>query len=662
VTDTLNLFLIEDDDDMALLMRRCLERAGHRVKRCRTAADALIVLGQETFDLALLDDRLPDMRGIDLLGVLTHENISVPVLMVTGQGDEELAARVLRAGALDYVKKSEGGALTYLVDLPKRVAESVSKHRLQQFNRLLIQAMESARDGIMITDLRGAIQEVNQALVDLTGYSREELVGRSPSLLKSGRHPPELYQEMWRTILNRHSWEGELTNRRKDGSLFETSLTISPIFDPQGRLTHFVGIQRDVTAHRQLERQLRQAQKMQSVGTLAGGVAHEFNNLLAGINGYASLGLREPDLPPSLREFLQNIVDLSERAALLTRQLLAFARKPALTRRPTSMPELVRATADLVTRTLQQEVALDVQEVAHDGSLLIVEADSNQLQQALINLTLNARDALANSLPGREPGGQGGKGTDEPFGSVPPITFRLRETTLNAELVAFPQNVPAGNYVLLEVEDTGNGMTPEVLNQALDPFFTTKEVGQGTGLGLPVVFGIVQGHQGYLTIRSEVGAGTRMGLYLPRMARAAQEERVRPADTGLVVEPESAPGYSILVIDDEESVLDVVCRFLKIAGHSVTCVTSGHEALELVGGGLTVDLVILDLMMPRENSTTTFHRLRERRPGLPVLLCTGLVRDDAPAALLEAGAAGLVRKPFRMTELWYAVRQALRST
>src|SRR5262249_53046263 len=162
-----------------------------------------------------------------------------------------------------------------------------------------------------------------------------------------------------RVILNRESWQGELTNRRKDGSLYEISLTISPILDSQGRLTHFVGIERDITAHKQLERQLRQAQKMQSVGTLAGGVPHEFNNLLAGINGYAALGLREPTLPPTLREFLNNIVDLSERAALLTRQLLAFARKPALTRRPIPMPDLVRTTADLVSRTLQQEVILE---------------------------------------------------------------------------------------------------------------------------------------------------------------------------------------------------------------------------------------------------------------------------------------------------------------
>jgi PAS domain S-box-containing protein len=648
MTEPLDLFLIEDDDDVTLLMRKYLERAGHRVTRCRTAADALIVLSQSAFDLALLDQMLPDMHGIDLLETLAGENVTVPILMVTGFGDEELARRALQAGALDYIVK--GRDLIWLADLPKRVAESISKHRLQQLNRLLVQSLESARDGIMITDLQGVILHVNQALCNLTGYSRQELLGRSPSLLRSGRHPDELYRDLWRTILNRGSWQGELTNRRSDGTVFEVSLTISPVLDSKGRLTHFVGIQRDITPQKQLERQLLQAQKMQSVGTLAGGVAHEFNNLLAGINGYAALGLRESNLDATLREFLQNIVALSERAALLTRQLLAFARKPALSRRPASMPELVRATAELVARTLQVEVVLDVQELSEDGSALMVEADTNQLQQALINLALNSRDAM------RDREDAAGGSTEAPFR---PIHFRAGEAVLASDLPAFPQNVLAGSYVLLEVEDTGPGMPAEVLGQALDPFYTTKEVGQGTGLGLPVVFGIVQGHQGHLAIRSEPGAGTCVSLYLPRMARPALGQDSSFTEPGLLLEPEPSPGFHILVVDDEEAVLDVVRRFLEIVGHTVTCVTSGHEALELVAGGLPVDLVVLDLMMPRENSTTTFQRLRERRPSLPVLLCTGLIRDEAPLALLQAGAVGLIRKPFRMTELWYAVKQAL---
>ncbi len=322
MTEALRLFVIEDDDDTALLIRRHLERAGHTVTRCRTGADALIVLSHTAFDLVLLDQSLPDMLGLDLLRCLGREGISVPVLMVTAANEAEIATAALRRGALDYIVKDT--ALTFLGELPKRVTESVTRHRLEQMNRLLIQALESARDGIMITDLQGTILNVNHALERLTGYSRQDLLGQTPRVLKSSVHRPELYDQMWRTILARRSWQGELTNRKKDGTLFQSSMTISPIVDSHGRLTHFVGIQRDITEHKQLERALLQAQKMQSVGTLAGGVAHEFNNLLAGINGYASLGLREPEVAPTLREFLQRIVDLSERAALLTRQLLAF--------------------------------------------------------------------------------------------------------------------------------------------------------------------------------------------------------------------------------------------------------------------------------------------------------------------------------------------------
>jgi PAS domain S-box-containing protein len=666
MADSLRLFLIEDDDDIALLIRKALERHHHTVTRCRSAADALIVLGHSAFDLVLLDQKLPDMTGLDLLHQLAREGISAPVLMVTAWGDEQLATRVLHAGALDYIVKDP--ALTFLGELPKRVSESVTRHRLEQMNRLLVQALESARDGILITDLQGAILEVNRALEVQTGYARHELLGQNPRLFKSGAHPPERYAEMWRTILARHSWQGELTNRRKDGALYEASLTISPIVDSQGRLTHFVGIQRDITAQRQLERQLLQAQKMQSVGTLAGGVAHEFNNLLAGISGYASLALREPDLTPTLRDFLQHVLDLSDRAATLTRQLLTFARKPALVRQRTPMPELVRATAELVTRTLHQEVVVELPPPAPDLPPLLVEADANQLQQALVNLALNARDAIL----ARQAGAPHARGD----GSRDAVTFRLRHAVLPAEVPAFPQRVPPGDYLVLEVRDEGSGMTPAVLNQALDPFFTTKEVGKGTGLGLPMVFGIVQAHHGYLTIDTCPDAGTTIALYLPRLVE-------RPDLSGLplpgwdseLVEPESSPGKCILVVDDEEAVLDVVRRFLQIAGHRVTCATSCQDALDLLAGAappkadngaaehpageLPADLIILDLMMPREDPALNFQRLRQRRPDVPILFCTGLAEPETIAGLLRNPRTGLIRKPFRMNELWYAVRQAL---
>lgn len=631
MSEPLQLFLIEDDPDFAYLMRKSLERTGHQVTVCHSAADALIVLDNSRFNLVILDQKLPDMQGLELLQTLNREGINTPVLMVTGVGDEDLATQVLRAGALDYVVKDR--ALTFLAELPKRVGESVMRYRLQQMNRLLIEALESARDGIMITDVNGTIQHVNHALENMTGYDRKEMLGQTPNIFKSGAHGPEFFAELWRTVLDRTSWQGELYNRRKDGTLLDVSLTVSPIVDPRGQLTHFVGIYRDISERKQMERQLFQAQKMQSVGTLAGGVAHEFNNLLAGIQGYATLGLREKELSPALGQFLQLIVDLSDRAANLTRQLLAFARKPALSPQPTSMEKLLSTTADLVRHTVSVEVELDIQNSDPNGEALMALADSNQLQQVLVNLALNARDAATG--PAR-------------------ITFRLRRAVLAGELPAFPENVPAGDYAVLEVADQGCGMPAAVLNQALDPFFTTKEVGQGTGLGLPVAFGIVHGHQGYLAIATQEGEGTCVGIYLRRLELAEAPEP--PRRDAPVQDADIGAGMRVLVIDDEEAVLGVIRRFLEIAGHQVYAASSGARGLEQLAGGLAVDLVILDLMIPREDGGRTLATLRQHYPDLPVLLCTGLLQTDDASDLLGQGAAGLLRKPFRMNELWQAVK------
>ncbi|MBL8800117.1 MAG: PAS domain S-box protein, partial [Planctomycetia bacterium] len=493
MTDALRLMLVEDDDDVALMISKALEHAGHTVTRCRTAAQALTELARQPCDLVLLDHYLPDMPGLELLQALQQKHLDTPALIVTAYGDEQLATRVLHAGALDYVVKDP--ALNFLAELPKRVAESVTRHRLQQFNRLLIEALESAGDGILITDRNGTILHVNRALERMTGYARQELLGQNPRLLTSGVHPPEVYQALWQAILAGSTWQGELTDRRKDGSLYEMSQTVSPIVDGQGQVTHFIGIQRDITERKQLERQLAQAQKLESIGTLAAGIAHEFNNLLAGITGYASLAQEEaPSVGPG-KEFLQQVLALSERAATLTRQLLAFARKPLLLRRPSAVDQLLCSTAELVTGTLRREVKLELPPQAPNSPPLLVEADTSQLQQALVNLAQNSHDALSDPAH--------------------PIVFRLRLEQVEAARPGFPDTIATGDYVVVDVADGGQGMPAEVLSQALDPFFTTKDVGRGTGLGLPVAYGIIHAHQGFLTIQTEVQQGTCVSLWLP---------------------------------------------------------------------------------------------------------------------------------------------------
>ena len=390
MTDSLRLFLVEDDDDIALLITKALENAGHPVTRCRTGADALGVLRRQAFDLVLLDHYLHDMSGMDLLQSLGREGIGTPALMVTAYGDEQLATRVLQNGALDYVVKDP--ALAFLAELPKRVRESVTRHRLQQFNRLLVAALESARDGIVITDRDGTIQHVNQALERLTGYRREELLGQTPQLFRTGAQGRNFLPISGIRSCAGRTGREKLPIAARMAAAVEVSLAISPIADPRGQSTHFVGIHRDITERKQLERQLVQAQKMQSIGTLASGVAHEFNNLLAGITGYASLGLEEPGLSPTLREYLDNVVSLADRAAVddppAPRLCPQAAPGPAARCRwrNWSAPRPNLSPAPCAPRSSWNQ--LD-----QPGGPLVVEADFSQLQQALVNLALNARDA-----------------------------------------------------------------------------------------------------------------------------------------------------------------------------------------------------------------------------------------------------------------------------
>jgi two-component system cell cycle sensor histidine kinase/response regulator CckA len=634
MSESLRLFVIENNDDIAFEMRQCLEHAGHCVTVCHSGADAVIVLGNSTFDLVLFDVILQDMKGQELLARLRQEGIRTPLLAITAYGDQSLATQLLREGALDYVVRDEANA--YLDDLPKRVVESVMRDRLQQTNSLYSAAFDSARDGIILTDLQGTVLHVNQAVERMFGHNRAELSGQSLShIFRSEKQSEQSIEAIWRTLHDRRSWQGELVHQRKDGTLLDNSLTISPIFDARGQMTHFVCIYRDITERKQMQRELLQAQKMHSVGTLAGGIAHEFNNLLAGIQGYATLALRDRHVPPQVRNFLDDIVKLSDRAANLTRQLLAFARKPSLVRYPTDLLLLLETTRDLVRHSLNIEVVLEAEALPVNEAWVAL-ADGNQLQQVLVNLTLNARDAM-------------------PMPQPAPIRYQLLHRVFPSDLSGFPQNVPAGDYLVLEVADEGVGMPPDVLVQALDPFFTTKGVGQGTGLGLSVAFGIMTAHEGYLTIDSEVGVGTRVSLYLPRLHQQAENPAHAPIT---VLEPEATTPKSILVVDDEDAVLDVVCRFLEIAGHHVVCAKSGVAALECLLHQ-PIDLIVLDWMISKEDGRVNYDMLHQARPEIPILVCTGVVQAEQAAELQRAGSAGVLRKPFRMNELWHAVNEAL---
>jgi PAS domain S-box-containing protein len=363
----------------------------------------------------------------------------------------------------------------------------------------LIAAIEQSGETIVITDSDGVIQYVNPAFVTATGYTREEAVGQNPRLLKSGQQGDAFYRELWSAISSGKSWTGRFSNKRKDGKLFTEEATISPVCDKSGKIVNYVAVKRDISLHLQLSEQLYQAQKMESIGRLAGGVAHDFNNMLGVILGNTELALLGVDPSEQLYADLQEIHRAAERSAELTRQLLAFARKQTIEPQVIDLNEAVT----LMIKMLRRLIGEDVDLIWHPGKgLWPVKIDPIQVDQLLANLSVNARDAIVEAGH---------------------LIIETRNATVDETYCAQYVEAVPGEYVLLEVSDNGCGMDTTVLEHLFEPFFTTKDIGSGTGLGLSTVYGIVKQNDGFINVSSEPGHGTSFKIYLPRYAEEVSQ-------------------------------------------------------------------------------------------------------------------------------------------
>jgi PAS domain S-box-containing protein len=360
--------------------------------------------------------------------------------------------------------------------------------------RLQSAALNAAANAIVITDPNGTIEWINAAFTSLTGYSADEAIGRNPrQLVKSGVHDQVFYKNMWDTVLAGNVWDGEVTNRRKDGSLYPEGQTITAVRDNDGKIAHFIAVKRDLTEQKLLEAQFLQAQKMEGIGHLAGGVAHDFNNLLTVILAETEFALADLPEDHAIRPGLGEVLGAGQRAASLTRQMLAFSRQQVVEFTIFNLNDLVADVDKMLRRLIGEDIDL-VSGPATD--LGAVKADRGQIEQVLMNLAINARDAMPD----------GGK-----------LTIETANVTLDQDYVRSHPYVALGEHVLLAVSDSGLGMSEEVKAQIFEPFFTTKERGKGTGLGLATCFGIVKQAGGHIVVYSEVGIGTTMKVYLPRV-------------------------------------------------------------------------------------------------------------------------------------------------
>jgi len=498
----------------------------------------------------------------------------------------------------------------------------------QAENTRLATAIEQSAEAVVITDVQGNIEYVNPAFTRITGYTREEVLGQNPRILKSGKHDAALYQELWATILKGETWRGKIINRRKDGAFYTEEMNVAPVRSPYGEATHFIATQRDVTRQDQIEEHLRQVQKIEAVGRLAGGVAHDFNNLLTIICGYGQL-LRDR-VAPNDRSAVEEILKASDRAAALTRQLLAFSRRQLLTPQVLDLNSVIVNIENMLRRLIREDIELTT--VPHPG-LWHVKADPGQIEQVIMNLVVNARDAMPD----------GGK-----------ITIETTNTELDKAYASSHFPATPGSYVSLAITDTGCGMDKEIQAHIFEPFFTTKVIGKGTGLGLATVYGIVKQSAGYIWVYSEPGQGSTFKIYLPRVEQAATETAPAPA-------PELKCGSeTVLLVEDEEAVRSLVCAVLRSKGYNVLEATEPFQALSLLDQtSQTIHLLLTDVVMPQMSGRELAGRLTALRPDAKVLYMSGYA-DDAIIrhGILEAGTPFL-QKPFTPSALVQKVREVL---
>lgn len=498
---------------------------------------------------------------------------------------------------------------------------------------LLAAAVEQAAETVVVTDTEGTIEYVNPAFERSSGYSAENAIGQNPRILKSGEHAEAFYTELWDTIKRGEVWRGILINKKKDGTFYEEETTISPLHDPSGKITNFIAVKDDVTGKRALEEQLRQAQKMEAIGQLAGGVAHDFNNLLTGITGYAQLVLNELPEDGPLAADLCRVIGVAERAAALTRQLLAFSRRQTLQFKVFDLNDLVENISKLLKRVIDEDIQVEFVPAPDLGS---VRADPGQIEQVVLNLTVNARDAIQG----------GGK-----------IIIETSNVMLDEDYVRTHAGARAGPHVMLAVTDTGCGMDVDTLQQIFEPFFTTKKVGEGTGLGLATVYGIVKQHEGSIWAYSELGKGTSFKVYLPLVkeeaqALAAGEQRAAvPSGT-----------ETILLVEDDEDVRAVSQRCLEKRGYEVLVAAGPDEAEELFSKrGDEIAVLVSDIVMPDMDGASLYSKLQERNESLKVLFMSGYAQHAVlKTNVLEAGRP-FMAKPFTAEQLAKKVREVLDS-
>lgn len=490
-------------------------------------------------------------------------------------------------------------------------------------HKLLTAAIEQTADTVVITNKDGTIQYVNPAFEKLTGFSKKEAIGNKPSILKSGLHATDFYENMWATISSGSVWKGRITNKKKDGTLFTEDACISPIVSSKNEIKNYVAVKHDITRELELLEQLQHAVKMEAIGTLAGGIAHDFNNILTAINGFTFLALESLSEGHEAREDLQHVLLSADRAADLVKQILLYSRKEDTDFHPLQPATILKETCDMLKASLPPGIELIYE---CDENCHVINADPSQIQQILMNLAANATHAM------KEHGG-----------------------TLSLSLAnSHPVDDFALPHVVFIVSDSGTGIDNKYKEKIFDPFFTTKAIGEGTGLGLAVVHGIVKSHNGSIDFESQPSHGSTFTIRIPAIS-----EKIIPEPKNFSSCEESC-SENILIVDDETEVMQILERILNKAGYHTTCFNNSRKALLHFNKNPTAyDLLLTDYVMPDLDGSELAMLMVQKNKDLEVIICTGHIGSLGKVGDRKRYPTNFLYKPIKREELLRSVRKVL---
>jgi PAS domain S-box-containing protein len=635
VNDGFRILMVDDNPDDRMLIRRALVREFPEVEIIEVGDPKSLAaaLDDGPFDLVITDYGLGFTDGFALLDRLKAQWPECPVILCTGTLSEEIAVEALRKGLDDYVLKDP----RRFMRLPAAVRTAIDHARQRSAARAAELRYHELFDGAPVGLIRslpdGRILAANVAAVRITGYASVSAL-LDASVVDLYADLGERARVVGALERGETLHDVEIQGRRRDGVLIWVTVNVRPVKDVGGRTLHYEWSLADITERRQLESQLRQAQKMEAVGQLAGGVAHDFNNLLTVIGGRCYLMLAKLDPEDALRREVELVRGAAERAARLTHQLLAFSRKQVLEPRVLELNETVTGIEPLLRRLIGEDIEISV---TRGSDLGRVKADAGQVEQVILNLAVNARDAMP----------QGGR-----------LILETANVTVDERAARRAHDLLPGRYVVLSVTDSGHGMDAATRAQIFEPFFTTKEVGKGTGLGLATVYGIVKQSGGFIDVESEPGRGASFRIYLPRV-----EEDVQTAELAKVsgTRTRLEGSETVLLVEDDESLRMLAREILTVQGYAVLEAASPRDALRVhqTHGG-RIDLLLTDVVMPEMNGRQLADHLKIARPEMAVLFMSGYTG----AALGQRGeatefAGHLLQKPFTPDGLSRRVREVL---